>query len=272
MSFDPPLQVDELEITFLPAYTDFIPIFTGGQSSVFKALHKDSGKIVALKIYFANHVDQRSQREVEFLSKNSVESLVKFIDAGEIELRKEKCIYLTTEFIQGEVLSSKIKQSTIPFPTIVQCALDISIAIDALWTERIVHRDIKPDNIMIKNDNSAILIDLGIARHLNLGTLTATGFTWGTQGYLSPEQAKAVKQLSCKSDIFSLGITLQECITSRHPVNHRQDLLRNGGPLTQTSRHDIPKDFCCLIDEMVQIKAHERPSPVEIQERLKHFI
>ena len=101
---------------------------------------------------------------------------------------------------------------------------------------------------MIRPDGRACVIDLGVARHLDQTTLTALGITWGTLGYMSPEQTRAVRQLTCKSDLFSLGVILLESAWYKSLIrlrasDHRSlgggwlnvTLLHAGAPLSQKS-------------------------------------
>src|SRR5262249_35827038 len=148
---------------------------------------------------------------------------------GHVNVRGQKCMFVATEFLEGDVLSNVIKRGPLGVKSAARIAADIALAIGALWMERIVHRDIKPQNIMLKHNGRAVLIDLGVARHLSLGALTTVGKTWGTEGYMSPEQANAVRQLSCKSDLFSLGIVLQESVLGTHPTAYNQLALSGGG-------------------------------------------
>lgn len=204
MPFDPPLSCEEVEATLGNLFEGMDLLHCGGQGAVFKCTHRPSNKTVALKIYFTNQVQQRTQREIDLMKRIHGDTLVSLVESGEIFIRNEQCVFIATKFIQGNVLSEVIGQGKIAIPIVAKCGYDIVKAIQLLWAERIVHRDINPKNIMLTDRGSAVLIDLGIARHIELQTLTAPGCSWGTHGYLSPEQARAVKQLSCKSDIFAL--------------------------------------------------------------------
>lgn len=123
-------------------------------------------------------------------------------------------MFVATEFIEGEVLSAVLSRGHLPTGQVARIGREIALAIAALWVERLVHRDIKPNNIMFAHNGRAVLIDLGVARHLSLGALTTLGKTWGTDGYMSPEQANALRQLSCKSDIFSLVSCFKSCCSA----------------------------------------------------------
>ena len=273
MPFEPSLSCEEVEAVLGGLFEDMAPLPCGGQGAVFKCTHRPTHETVALKIYFTNQVQQRTQREVDLMKRIDGDTIVSLVESGEIFIRNAKCIFIATKFIEGNVLSEVIKQGKIDIPKVAKCGYDIAKAIQLLWAERIIHRDINPQNIMFTDEGSAVLIDLGIARHIELETLTAPGFSWGTQGYLSPEQARAVKQLSYKSDIFALGITLQECLAGSHPVNHRQDLLLNGGQVhTNAIRDKVPKPMADIIDAMLQYRTYERPRLNDICKVLESYI
>lgn len=273
MAFNPPLTCKEVEVSLGSLFEGVSLLPCGGQGAVFKCIHRKSHQTVALKIYFTNLVQQRAQREIDLMRRINAEVLVSLVESGEIFIRNTKCLFIATKFIQGKVLSEAIKAQNIEIALIAKCGYDIAKAIQLLWAERIVHRDINPKNIMLTDQGSGVLIDLGIARHIELETLTAPGCTWGTQGYLSPEQARAVKQLSYKSDIFALGVTLQECLAGYHPTYHRQHLLNNGGSVpTRTIGDNIPQPMADIIDDMLKYRTYERPPINTICETFKNYI
>jgi serine/threonine-protein kinase len=273
VAFDPPLTCGEVEASLGDVFAGMTLLPHGGQGAVFKCTHRPSNQTVALKIYYTNQIQQRTQREIDLMKRINGYSLVSLVESGEIFVRKAKCFFIATRFINGKVLSETIRQGKLDIPIVAKCGFDIAKAIQLLWTERIIHRDINPKNIMLTDERTAILIDLGVARHIELETLTAPGCSWGTQGYLSPEQARAVKQLSYKSDIFGLGVTLQECLAGSHPVNHRQDLLLNGGQVrTHTIRDKVPKPMADIIDAMLKYRTYERPRLEDICKTLKPYI
>jgi serine/threonine protein kinase len=273
--FDPPLDPDEVRAAFPGRYADLVPLKTGGQGCVFCGTianrHEPRGAKVALKIYFADQVRERTEREINALTLIAADPLVRLVGTGHQTLRDVPCVWLETQFIEGESLASLIGAGPLSVPAISQIAIDIAAAIDALWVYRIVHRDIKPDNIMVTPQGRAVLIDLGIARHTALSPLTTYGKTWGTEGYLSPEQAEARRSLTCRSDVFALGIVVQEAILGRHPTKRNQDLLMGGGVETKPLRADLPPGFAGLVDEMVRRQAFLRPTPTAVAERFLPF-
>ena len=249
------------------------PIQVGGQGAVFKAEDGSTPpSTVALKVYDPDQVEERSAREVKALKAIRGDTLVKLHGSGAVVLRGEKCPYVATTFVDGEVLSSRIGRGALDIQLVARIGYDAALAIDLLWGARIVHRDIKPSNIMLAANGRAVLIDLGLARHLSLQSLTSTGQTWGTEGYMSPEQARTLKQLSCHSDVFSLGIVLQECLAGRHPTARRQGLLSGGGPDTDALKSGLPPAFVATINAMVRRHSYARPLPQAVVAALHPFL
>lgn len=274
MGFNPALTVQEVEAALAGGYTALVPITVGGQGAVFRALG-DAGRDaveVALKIYHPDQLEERSRREVKALRLMRGETIAALHDAGTCTIRGERCPYVATAFVHGQPLSFLIEAGPMQLGQIARVGQDIASAIQVMWAARIVHRDIKPANIMVRDNGRAVLIDLGLARHLTLTSLTTSGMTWGTPGYLSPEQARGTKQLSCKSDVFSLGIVLQECLLGRHPTNRRQAEILDGGPRTGRLRPDLPSQFTLLVDSMVGQRPVSRPTPELIVERFVPFL
>jgi serine/threonine-protein kinase len=117
---------------------------------------------------------------------------------------------------------------------------------------------------MVGADGRSILIDLGVAKHLGMGTLTTAGKTWGTLGYMSPEQFQGWGRLSCKSDVFALGVLLQESLCGHHPTAHQQHGLANGGASTKSLFPSVPPELGALIDGMLAKRPTLRPLPSSI--------
>jgi serine/threonine-protein kinase len=274
LKFNPKLVPKEVEAAFGGKFISVQGISDGegGQGMVFKATPVSTTSSVALKIYYPGSLSERTKREVEAMRRIRCDTLVKLYDAGHVVLRGQNQMYVATEYVDGELLSSVINRGALQRNKVAQIGHDIAMAIDAVWQERIVHRDIKPTNIMQTSNGKAVLIDLGVARHLSHTPLTTIGKTWGTEGYMSPEQAQALRQLSCKSDIFALGIVLQELILGRHPTDWNQLLLARGGIPTAKLMSGVNTDFVSLLDSMLLANPHQRPSPINVAERFKnHF-
>jgi eukaryotic-like serine/threonine-protein kinase len=273
MKFNPKLTAAEVQNAFGPLFTsvEALPDGEGGQGIVFKVFQPKNAIPGAVKIYYPGSVTERTQREVDALLRIKCDTLVTLRDSGQIAVRGDSCMFVITDFIDGSVLSGSLTGKPCDAKTVARIGHDIALAIDAIWAERIVHRDIKPDNIMLTKAGRAVMIDLGVARHLSLGSLTTVGKTWGTEGYLSPEQARTQRQLSCKSDIFSLGVVLQQCLLGKHPTGRNQLLLLGGGIASKRLGITIPPEFEQVLDAMLSRQPHLRPNPKDIAPALlKH--
>jgi serine/threonine protein kinase len=248
------------------------PLAQGGQGAVYRATPRGSSDDVALKIYFSDQLDERTAREIAALKRLKGETIVRLHADGAIDISGTTYNYIATTFIEGDVLSAVLTKRLLSPGEVAAIGRDVALAIDELWAnDRIVHRDVKPSNVMLRPDGRGVLIDLGVARHLNLSPLTTAGKTWGTEGYMAPEHARG-KTLSCKADVFALGILLQECLLQRHPTSGRQILLMNGGPITAALRPNTPADLAQLIDLMVDRSPGVRPTPRRIADALQAFI
>ncbi len=268
MPFTPQLTVAEVQTTFAGEYVVSSALQNGGQGAVFRARVAPNGTEVALKIYHADQLEERLEREISALKTIRGPTLVALHDAGSRSVRGEQCRYLATTFIEGRPLDAVLTaDGAQTLERVARVGHDIALAIEQVWDARIVHRDIKPSNIMLTPAGAAVLIDLGIARHIDMTSLTTTGKTWGTAGYFAPEQARG-QPLTCKSDIFALGVVLQECILGRHPTGRRQEFLMNGGPKTDGLRDKLPRFLVHLIDEMVHKTALRRPLPARVVREL----
>jgi serine/threonine protein kinase len=242
----------------------------GGQATVFLARRKLAiagepiDQAIALKLYKADSEDERVKREIEALRGFEHPCLSRFLEQGSATVARERIKYVAWAYIPGKDLRHLIADRKIPLRTVAVIGRDVSRALDHLWSKRIVHRDVNPRNIIVRDDGAgAVLIDLGIARHLDRTTITPAGLTWGTMGYLSPEQWKG-DNLSCLSDVFSLGTSLQEALSGEHPTNGNQALLVTAPPKTGALSPIAPVALAEVIDKCLELRAAFRPSPTEL--------
>ncbi len=262
---------DEIENAFSGRYERLSVLAQqGGQGTVFRALASD-GTDVALKVYNADQVEERTVREVEALRRLTGPTVIRLHDAGPLDVAGETYRFLATTFVEGESLSDLIARGP-STPELAACiGADIAQALDELWSLRIVHRDVKPANILVQPNGHAVLLDLGVARHLDQKTLTVTGYTFGTIGYFSPEHIGG-RTLSCKADVFALGIALQECLLGRHPTRGQQKLLAGGGPSTSTILPNLDHRLVNVIDRMVARQPFDRPTPKAAADEFNRFL
>lgn len=254
-------------------FPDFISLQSilavGGQGVVFRGRvnHRDA----AIKVYFPGQLQQRIDREVSALETLNCNSVVKMLWYGSINVFDLQLPVVATELINGTDLNNLYKQRTISLDELGKITYDVSEAIDAMWNRRIVHRDIKPSNILIGDNSRACLIDLGVARHLDDTSLTALGSTWGTLGYLSPEQAKSIRQLTCKSDVFALGVLIVECAIRRHPSQGDQLRLFALGLHQRLPEPLNSWGYSGFIRSMLNPEPTRRPKPGDILTAFSNF-
>lgn len=271
--FDPQLTIDELSNVF-PDLTVEKDIGIGGQGCVFLVKLRDGTK-GALKIYrLRRTMGSRVKREIDALEKLNSDVVVRLISHGNISLRNEECKYMLSTYIEGTDFRKLIdREGTLDEQLVIELCYRISQAIDELWALRIVHRDIKPGNILVDNNGHIYLIDLGIAKHLDQTTLTAVGETLGTLGYMSPEQMACRRGLTLKSDLFSLGIVAYEALTGKHPFDRNQYLVGKVKPQKVNNLRIVKPELAAVIMEMLKFYPADRPSSGKIiRERLNLII
>ena len=249
-------------------------IRAGGQGVVLKALRTTApdGSVtrdeVALKYYFDPTQDQRVEREVRALQGFTHPNLANVVEHGTIQVDNVQIRYVAWDFIHGQALDTRLRDGPLPAKAVACIGRDVARAIEHIWTKRIVHRDVNPKNILLRvGDAEAVLIDLGIARHLDETPLTGPGLTWGTQGYLSPEQCRAEPNLTCHSDVFSLGVSLQEALSGIHPTRGDQRALIANPRHTSELAPRCPAGMADLIDLMLKQRAAFRPIPTALVKR-----
>ncbi len=261
--FNPPLTIQEIS-QILPILNNISLIKTGGQGAVFKANHPHHG-LCALKV-IAPQFSERTEREVISLGEIDHQGIIKLLDYNKVHLRNIDCPYTLSPYIPGKDLQKCRQDNEIFDESLINTFLiTMAEALKVLWSKRIIHRDIKPGNILKTPSNTFILIDLGIARHLDRTTLSRFGQWFGTLGYMSPEQALAQKNLTVLSDVFSLGITSYEILCGQHPFQNDQHIIMRGVlPDKAANLVQCSQETSDLLEQMIQNRAIMRPNPEDI--------
>jgi eukaryotic-like serine/threonine-protein kinase len=219
---------------------------------------------VAIKLYFSAATDERVDREISALSGFTHPNMTDLLEHGTVTVGTQAMKFVVWSFVKGEALDNAIAARALSFKSVACICRDVSRAIEHILSKRIVHRDINPKNVILKpGDLDATLIDLGVAKHLTQTTLTAPGMTWGTMGYMSPEQLGGAP-LTCNADVFSLGITLQECLIRNHPTARNQYLIITSPPKTASLLGTTPAAMATMIDRMLNLRPAFRPSPKQV--------
>ena len=191
---------------------------SGGMSTVYLAVDETLGRNVAVKVLHREISDQpdqleRFRREARAVARLSHPNLVGVIDAGEDGGHP----YIVFEYVPGETLKKRIAEyGRLPLDEATAYAIEIGRGLASAHAAKLVHRDVKPQNVLIDSEGRAKVTDFGIARSLEAHGLTATGRVLGTTDYVSPEQAMG-KDADPRTDVYSLGVVLFEMITGDVP-------------------------------------------------------
>lgn len=248
----------------------------GGMGVVFKARDRRSDRVVALKLLppsFARAKEsvERFQREFLITSRLSHPNLV-----AAIESRSERGIhYLTMEYIDGHDLESLVASGgALAVDLALHCAIQVGRGLEAAHSQGIVHRDVKPGNVMIDAKGNIRVLDLGLARVLETtsqlaqeagASLTQTGAYMGTADYLAPEQADDAKRADHRADIYGLGCTLYFLLTGKVPFPAETLLKRliahqeMPAPSLCAARPEVPAAIDAFYQRMLEKKPGDRP-------------
>ncbi|WP_291637058.1 Stk1 family PASTA domain-containing Ser/Thr kinase [Clostridium sp.] len=192
----------------------------GGMGTVYKAKCHLLNRFVAVKILKAELGDNedfltRFRREATSIARLSDPNIVNVHDVGE----EDHVNFIVMEYINGKTLKKVIKENgRLSAEKTIDIVFQIAKALECAHINNIIHRDIKPDNIMITEDNMVKVMDFGIAKVVDSTTMTNCNNIIGTVHYFSPEQAKG-NFVDCRTDIYSLGIVMYEMVTGRVPYN-----------------------------------------------------
>jgi len=227
----------------------------GGMSTVYRAYDLTLEREVAVKLMHreiaadSDHLE-RFRREARRVAQLSHPHIVAVIDAGEDEGRP----YIVFEFVAGETLKERIRRMRgLPIAEAVAYAVEIARALGYAHQRQIVHRDVKPQNVLIDLEGSAKVTDFGIARSLDEEGLTADGRVLGTTDYVSPEQAMG-RPVTGQSDLYSLGVVLFEMVTGDVPFHGENQVavamkhVRETLPDVQTRQPQASATLAAVID------------------------
>ena len=189
----------------------------GGMGIVYLAEDLRLGRQLGLKFlpaYLTNDFEarQRFLNEARLAAKLNHPNIATIYESGEAGDH----IYIAMEYVQGESLKERLKDGAIPVSEVTNMLRQIAKGLHEAHQRGIVHRDIKPGNIMITETGQVKIMDFGLAKQDDGESLTRTGSTLGTTAYMSPEQAQGEK-LDTRTDIWSLGVVLYEMLTGERP-------------------------------------------------------
>lgn len=243
----------------------------GGMAFVYQARDKLLNRIVAVKVLRPEFVDDQEflvkfKREAEAVASLSHPNIVNVYDVGE----DGKVHYIVMEYVDGQNLKEIIQdEGSLEEYTALDIAKQIARALSAAHRNGIIHRDIKPHNILISKDGRQVKVaDFGIAKAVSSSTMTNMGSVIGSVHYISPEQAKG-KHLTSNADLYSLGIVLYEMIIGRVPFSGDSPIsialkhINEDIAFTDQDKINVPNSVRTIISKLTQKEPANRYQTAE---------
>jgi predicted Ser/Thr protein kinase len=240
----------------------------GGTSAVFEARGR-TGEVVAIKVHklggsVVPEDRERFVREARTAASLVHPNIVRILDHGEAEGR----LYIIMEFVRGETVQARLQRlGRIPLPVALHTARQIASALDHAGRHGIVHRDVKPDNILVQEDGTAKLVDFGLAKSLHLAGrsgVTRMGDVLGTLHYMAPEQLDSSVTADHRADIYSLGATLYHMISGGTPFSAKTNfgyfhkILFEEPPILGLLSRDVPPIVSAMVSKCLRKRPDER--------------
>ena len=252
----------------------------GGMGSVYKARQISMDRLVALKT-LAPHLAENREFTARFVREARTAAMLDHVNIVRgVDVGSEGDIhYFAMEFVEGESVGNIIESTgAIPEPRALRIIIQVARALEYAWdTRQIIHRDIKPDNILVTKGDIAKVADLGLARTTdNESTMmTQTGVAMGTPHYISPEQAKGEKDIDTRTDIYSLGATLYHMLTGETPFTGSSAMavvtkhLTEGAVPVHVVRPEVSQGVSAVVGKMMAKEPAGRyATPTELLEDL----
>jgi serine/threonine protein kinase len=237
----------------------------GGMGKVYTATGPDGGR-VALKLVKDDYARdetfrRRFYREARIAQTVQHPNVVPVVDTGE----HEGLPYMAQRFIEGMSLDDKLKRDgPLDVQTAVRICTDVAAGLEALWGAGMVHRDVKPANILLDESGRAYITDFGLAKDTQGSLLTLPGQALGSMDYMAPEQIRG-EEVGAATDIYALGCVMYECMCGRPPFAEVQGMrilwahLQDPPPDPRSVRADIPERFAQTLLVALEKDAAKRP-------------
>lgn len=241
------------------------PIGAGATSRVFRARDRLLERTVAVKVLRPCDDEVAAARlrdEAVIASGLNHPGIARVFDYGEAEVEGELRPYLTMELVEGMTLRQALRGGPLPPDHVLDLIAQVASALAHAHDAGVVHRDVKPGNIMLTPDGRAVLLDFGIARRAGIEPLTLTGMIVGTVDYLSAEQASG-RSATPLSDLYSLGCVAYEALTGTRPFKRdtlAETLAAHASSEAPPLPDDIPPGVRALVEQLVRRDPAERPA------------
>jgi eukaryotic-like serine/threonine-protein kinase len=246
----------------LGRYRPLRPLGSGGSGSVWLVRDEEAGRDVALKVVErTGKAGSRAKREVDAATRlrhpRCLRALAFHRDDGHV--------YVAYEYVRGKNLREALRAGKVDDATAIEVAAQVLDALAHAHAKGIVHRDVKPANVMVEDcdEVSTRLLDFGLARLDELEGLTATGDVPGTLAYVAPERLEG-EPAGGAADVWGVGVMLWEALAGWHPFAATSPVetarrIAAGAPRLAAERPDLPREVCAAVDSMLSVEPRRRP-------------
>ena len=237
----------------------------GGMGQVYKVRNLLSDRLEAMKVLLPNMLESPDQAE-RFLREIRLQASLDHpnIAALHTALRQGDQLVMIMELVEGTTLQTLLEKRPLRLPEAIAYASQALSALSYAHERGVIHRDIKPANILLTREGTIKITDFGIARLARDRKLTASGITMGSICYMSPEQVMGKADIDTRSDLYSLGVTLYECVAGRRPFQGESDFATMSAHLNQAPvppleiRPDLPPELNRIILKALAKEPSER--------------
>lgn len=248
------------------------PLGTGGSGSVWLARDERSGRHVTVKIVpREGKSESRARREAQAMAQLSHERCLRAYACG----RDNENVYIAYEYVAGKTFREALRADELDDADVIEAAAQILDGLAHAHARGIVHRDVKPANVLLADDAgiSVRILDFGLARYAEAETLTAIGDVPGTLAYIAPERLHG-ELASPAGDVWSVGVMLHEALAGRHPfwrtsLAETADAISQGPPPLAEARPDLPGPVLSAIDRALALDPAKRPSAAKLARLLR---
>jgi serine/threonine-protein kinase len=272
-------MMNEQEIVLKDRYRILGELGRGGMATVYKVQDLALGRIVAIKVLHPQYAHDpdflaRFQAEARAAANLVHPNVVDVFDVGQDGDQH----FIVMEYVQGRDLKSLIRtQAPLPIPRAVDLAIQVCAAVGYAHRSGLIHRDLKPQNVLVTPEDRVKVTDFGIARAVAEAAPTEPGTVWGTAQYLAPEQALG-KPASPASDVYALGVVLYEMLAGRLPFegDTRQAIamqhIQADPPPLRRLNPQVPTQLEAIVSRaMVKEPAHRYPNADELGQALRAY-
>jgi hypothetical protein len=259
----PPAAALTAQHLVLGRYRPLRPLGTGGSGSVWLARDEHAEREVALKVVpREGKAGSRAEREVEAATRLRHPRCLRALALA----RDERHVYVAYPYVAGSTLREALRGGALDDGRAVEAAEQILEALAHAHGKGVVHRDVKPANVMLEQGGevSVRLLDFGLAQIDHADTLTAAGDVPGTLAYIAPERLDG-EEATGAADVWSVGVLLWEALAGRHPfwavspLETARRVERGAQPLAEL-RPDLPRELCRAVDRMLALDPRQRPT------------